>query len=132
MPVSVVQAMIGSGDVFLGAVVTKGADVVNVAHVGRRPSSLQRTALEWLNPTCTVMGCNRAVRLEIDHREDWAEIKITLLSLLDGLCRHHHHLKTYKKWSLVEGKGKREMVPPDDWRHPKYRAGPAPPTSRSA
>ena len=133
VPVTAVHEMIASGDVFLAAVVTKGTDVVNVAHLGRRPSAAQRTALDWMNPTCTAMGCNRSVRLEIDHREDWAEIQITLLSLLDGLCRHHHNLKTYKGWSLVEGTGKRDMVPPYDWRHPKRRrAGPAPPTSQSA
>ncbi|HUR22408.1 MAG TPA: hypothetical protein VMZ73_00905 [Acidimicrobiales bacterium] len=70
--------------------------------------------------------------IQIDHREDWADIKITLLSLLDGLCAHHHHLKTYKDWALVEGKGRRPMVAPDDPRHPKARAGPAPPVGQTA
>ncbi|MGQ0520445.1 MAG: hypothetical protein ACT4PX_04725, partial [Actinomycetota bacterium] len=36
--VSVVRAMIESGDAFLAAVVTKGVDVATVAHLGRRPS----------------------------------------------------------------------------------------------
>ncbi|HUR18532.1 MAG TPA: hypothetical protein VMZ51_06295 [Acidimicrobiales bacterium] len=130
VPVSVVAAMIGSGDTFLAAVVTKGTDVVNVAHLGRRPTAFQRSALDWLNPTCTVWGCNCAVRLQIDHREDWADTRITLLSLLDDLCKHHHSLKTYKQWALVAGTGKRPMVPPDDPRHPKNtRAGPAPPSA---
>jgi hypothetical protein len=37
------------------------------------------------------------------------------------LCGHDHHLKTHCGWSLVTGKGRRLMVPPDDPRHPKYR-----------
>lgn len=39
VPVGVVREMIASGDVFLAAIVTKGKDVVNVAHLGRRPSA---------------------------------------------------------------------------------------------
>lgn len=36
--VSVVRSMIETEDPFLAAVVTRGNDVVNVAHLGRRPS----------------------------------------------------------------------------------------------
>jgi hypothetical protein len=130
VPVSAVKAMVASGDAFLAAVVTKGTDVVNVAHLGRQPTAAQRSALEWRNPTCAVSGCNASVRLEIDHRHDWADHKITLLSLLDRLCRHHHALKTRTGWALVAGTGKRAMVAPGDPRHPRHppraRAGPAP------
>lgn len=80
VPVSVVRAMMESGDPFLAAVVTKGVDVVNVAHLGRRPTAHQRTALDWLAPTCQVQGCDATVRLENDHRVDWAKSRITLLS----------------------------------------------------
>ena len=131
VPVSVVREMIACGDVFLAAIVTKGKDVVNVAHLGRRPSASQRTALDWMNPSCSAWGCNNSVRLEMDHRQDWSDTRITLLSLMDGLCGHHHRLKTYQGWMLVEGSGKRPMVPPDDPRHPKARAGPAPPFAES-
>lgn len=129
--VSAVEAMMGSGNAFLAAVVTKGKDVVNVAHLGRRASAHQRTALEWLHPRCAAEGCNAAVRLETDHRLDWAASKITLLSLLDHLCGHHHDLKTYKGWALVAGSGRRPMVAPGDPLHPRHalhdREGPAPP-----
>lgn len=129
--VSVVEAMMASGDCFLAAVVTKGVDVANVAHLGRRPNAFQRSALEWLNPVCTAEGCNTAVRLEIDHRREWSKMKVTLLALLDGCCEHHHDLKTYKGWAFVDGSGKRPMVPPWDHRHPrKALAGPAPPEAK--
>jgi hypothetical protein len=133
VPVSAVKAMVASGDAFLAAVVTKGTDVVNVAHLGRQATACQRSALDWMHPTCAVAGCNASVRLEIDHRHDWADHKITLLSLLDRLCRHHHALKTRKGWALVAGAGKRAMVAPGDPRHPRRaRAGPAPPVAEGA
>jgi hypothetical protein len=118
VPVSVVRAMIDSGDPFLAAVVTRGTDVVNVAHLGRNMSAAQRTAWEWTHPVCVVEGCNNAVRLEADHRVPWAEAKVTLLGNMDGPCGFHHDLKTYRGWALVEGLGKRPMVSPEDPRHP--------------
>jgi hypothetical protein len=124
VPVSVVRAMIGSGKAFLAGVVTRGVDVVNVAHLGRSPTAHQRSALQWLSPSCTVLGCNASDHLEIDHREDWATSKVTLLSALDPLCDHHHGLKTRASWALVDGVGKRPMVPPGDRRHPRHARAP--------
>jgi hypothetical protein len=109
------------GDPILRAVVTKGRDVVNVAHLGRRPNAHQRTALDWLFPTCAAEGCGtRATWLETDHRLDWSKSHFTVLELLDRLCKFHHRLKTYQGWALVHGRGKRAFVPPDDQRHPRH------------
>jgi hypothetical protein len=128
--VSAIRDLIDSGDPFLTAVATKGVDVVGVAHLGRRPTAHQRTALEWLYPTCAVQGCSAVARLEMDHREDWAATHFTLLSLIDRLCSHHHRLKTRENWALVEGRGKRAFVPPADLRHPRHaRAQAMPPTA---
>lgn len=133
VPVSAVRAMIGSGNAFLAAVVTRGVDVVNVAHLGRSPTAYQRSALQWLSPSCTVLGCNATEHLEIDHREDWATSKVTLLSALDPLCDHHHHdLKTRASWALVHGAGKRPMVPPADRRHPRHAHGARAPDEEGA
>jgi hypothetical protein len=118
--VSVVRDMIESGNAVIAAIATKGKDVVGVAHLSRRPTAHQVSALEWLNPTCAVEGCNALAFLEIDHAEDWSKTKITLLALLDRLCPHHHDLKTHDNWALVPGRGKREFVPPDDPRHPRH------------
>lgn len=122
VPVSVVRAMMASGDPFLAGVVTKGVDVVNVVHLGRKPTVYQGTALDWLAPTCITLGCNNTHRLETDHREDWARTKVTLLRWLERHCEHCHDNKTRHGWALVDGHGKRPMVPPDDPRHPRYRA----------
>ena len=122
-PVSVqaVRDLMESGDPFLKAVVTKGKDVVNVTHLGRRPNAHQKSALDWMFPTCAVEGCGtRATFLQSDHREDWSRTHITVLDLLDRLCKLHHGLKTHQGWALVHGRGKRGFVPPDDPRHPRH------------
>jgi hypothetical protein len=56
----------------------------------------------------------------MDHREDWAATHVTLLSLIDRLCPHHHRLKTRQNWGLVDGRGKRAFVAPTDARHPRH------------
>lgn len=112
------------GSPFLKAVMTKGKDVVGVVHFGRRPNAFQKTALDWLYPTCAVEGCGvRTDWCETDHREPWAKTRFTLVDLLDRLCRAHHKMKTNEGWSLVEGKGKRPFVPLQDPRHPRFGQG---------
>jgi hypothetical protein len=122
--VSAVREMVASGDAFVAAVVTKGTDIASIVHLGRRPIALQRTALEWCSPTCSVLGCNQVAGLQIDHRLDWAETLHTTLRELDPLCMHHHNLKTRENWQLVAGTGKRRIVPPGHPDHPDARAGP--------
>ena len=120
VPVSVVRAMMATGDAFLAGVVTKGVDVHTVFHLGRKATVYQDTALDWQSPGCTTEGCNRTVRLENDHRNDWADTKVTLLRWLERHCNHCHDLKTRHGWALVDGKGKRPLVPPHDPRHPRF------------
>jgi hypothetical protein len=122
--VSAIRDLMETRDPFLAAVVTKGKQVLGVAHLGRRPNAHQQSALEWLYPTCTAEGCNSVGYLENDHREDWAQTHTTVFELLDRLCRHHHYLKTRENWALVEGTGKRAFVPPDDPRHPRNAHSP--------
>jgi hypothetical protein len=118
--VSAIRDLIDTGDPFLAAVVTRGQEVVGVAHLGRRPTRHQQTALEWLYPSCAVEGCSSVAWLENDHRLDWARSHLTVLDLLDRLCTHHHDLKSLDGWALVDGRGKRAFVPPDDPRHPRH------------
>jgi hypothetical protein len=51
-------------------------------------------------------------------------LHITVLELLDRLCRYHHSLKTTKGWALVEGTGKRDFVPPRGPEAPPLCQGP--------
>jgi hypothetical protein len=132
VPVSLVRSMAASGDAFLAAVVTKGVGVATVAHLGRKATAHQFTALQWLDPICDVDGCNNTWRLQVDHRADWADTKVTAVWLLDRKCQHHHDLKTYRGWASVRGTGKRAFVPPGHPDHPgdegPPRPGPDPPT----
>ena len=119
IPVPVAEELLG--DAVLKLVITKGVDVVNVTHLGRAPTVAQKAALWWRSPTCDVLGCPRTQRLEIDHDTGWATTHTTRVDDANCLCDHHHDLKTYFSWAMVEGTGPREMVPPDDPRHPKNK-----------
>jgi hypothetical protein len=118
IPVSTARELLG--DSILKLVITKGVDVLHVTHLGRGPNAAQRVALLWASPGCTVEGCPRT-RVEIDHRIPYRDTRHTRLDECDPLCRHHHAQKTNDGWELVEGSGKRPMVPLGDPRHPKNR-----------
>jgi hypothetical protein len=113
---------------FLIGILTNGHNLRGVYHHGRHPNAHQRSALDFLSPTCTAQGCPATTALQYDHRHDYHKTRITAYDLLDRLCTHHHRLKTRHNWALVEGTGKRPFVPPHDPRHPRTRAGPSPPT----
>jgi hypothetical protein len=123
VPVSVVEELLARGETFWAAVITRGQAICGVAHLGGRPTAFQRSALEWLYPSCAREGCSARV-VQWDHRVDWSKTHITVFDLLDGLCPHDHALKTREGWALVEGMGKRAFVPPDDPRHPKNANAP--------
>lgn len=120
-PIPVATARELLGESILKLVITKGSDVGNVTHLGRGANTAQKIALLWQQPVCTRQGCGRRLRLENDHRDDYARVRCTELGKLDPLCHHDHALKTYKGWALVEGNGVRPMVPPDDPRHPRHK-----------
>ena len=109
------------GDAVVKLVLTRGVDVANVTHLGRGPTVAQKIAVWWKTPQCTTLDCTRVQRIEFDHREEWRKTHHTRVDDGDGLCGHCHDLKTYEGWALVEGDGKRPLVPPDDPRHPKNK-----------
>ena len=122
IPVRIARELLGAA--ILKLVITKGVDVANVTHLGRSPTVAQQVALWWRSPDCTRLGCTRTQRLENDHNPEWSKTHHTRLEETDPLCAHDHDLKTYEGWLLVEGTGKRAMVPPGDPGHPKYRPPP--------
>ena len=127
VPVSVVRELLATQNPVLIGILTNGEQLLGVYRHSRRPNAHQRSALDFLHPTCAVAGCSASNGLQYDHRIDWAKTKITEYERLDRLCVHHHRLKTTKHWALVEGHGERAFVPPDDPRHPTR---PRPPNER--
>jgi hypothetical protein len=124
IPATVARDLLG--DAILKLVITKGVDVANVTHLGRSPTVAQQVALWWRSPMCTREGCTRTQRLQNDHQLGWTNTHRTRVDETDPLCGHDHDLKTYYGWALIAGQGRRPLVPPDDPRHPKYRAQPDP------
>jgi len=120
LPVSVAELRRTLGDSMLHLVLTNGDAVVDVVNLGRKPTVAQMLAKLFADSCCSVEGCDRAVRLEFDHRDDWVRTLTTRLASLDLVCDHHHRLKTFEGWALVAGSGRRAMVPPTDPRHPEY------------
>jgi hypothetical protein len=126
VPVADVFRMI-DGDAFVAAVSSRGTEISQVVHLGRRPTALQRTALEHRNgAVCSIEGCNSSARLEIDHVTEWAATKRTELSELAFVCGHHHDLKTHHRhrFGPLQPNGKRRLIPPDQARAPDKATGP--------
>jgi len=112
-PIPVATARAWAGDAVLKALVTKGVDVVAVAHAGRTVTAAQRAALEERDPTCVVPGCTISRGLEIDHVDGWAVTRTTTLGRLARLCTWHHDLKTYWGYRLDGCAGSWRLVPPE-------------------
>jgi hypothetical protein len=123
VPVSVIEDLIATDNPFIVGILTNSEQLTGVYHHGRHPNAHQRSALDFLYPTCAAKGCPARAGLQYDHRQDWATTKITAFDLLDRLCPHHHAQKTRHNWALVDGRGKRPFVPPEDPRHPRHRGG---------
>lgn len=112
IPVSVARAM--SEDAILKVLVTKGVDVVTVAHAGYTIPAHLRSALEVRDPTCIVPGCDISKNLQIDHRNTFNRTRVTRLEDLARLCRWHHYQKTFLGYMYRGRPGAWEWLPPED------------------
>ena len=124
---SVVDAI--DGGALVAAVLTDGVDIHKVVHLGRNPTALQRTALEWTTAgTCAIRGCTNTSRIEIDHVAPWTDTHRTQLDQLAAVCGHHHDLKTHHghRFGPPGPDGKRQLIPPPE---PGQRPHDHPPTS---
>jgi hypothetical protein len=109
------------GESVLKLVITRGVDVRSVTHLGRGPTAAQRVALLWASPRCTNLACSHSIGIQHDHRAPWADVRETSVANLDRLCPPCHARKTHEGWALVEGTGRRSLVPRGDPRHPAHR-----------
>ena len=124
IPVEIAKTLLG--DAVLKLIITRGVDILNVTSLTRGPTQAMHYARLWESPMCTVEGCTKT-RIEYDHRwgAEYKDTRHTRYDELDGTCHHHHDLHTRLGWALVDGKGSRPMVSPDDPRHPANSPPPA-------
>jgi len=113
-PISVASARALTNDAFLAAVLTEGADIRGVAHLGRTINARLRTALEVRDQTCVVPGCDVREHLQIDHTLGVVDGGPTCLSNLSRLCSWHHYLKTHHRYRLAGEPGAWSWTPPKD------------------
>jgi hypothetical protein len=114
-PISIAEAReLLHDNPFIAAVLTDAQGVRDVTHLGRKASALLRTALEWENQGCSVLGCPNTAHLEIDHAKDWATTHHTRLDELDLFCVPHHRQKTHDGYQLEPGRGKRRFLSPEE------------------
>jgi hypothetical protein len=133
-PIAVTEAWrIIDGGAFVAGIVTDGTDITALQHLGRRPTALQRTVLEWETAgTCAVEGCTNHAAIEIDHVQDWADTHLTHIEHLAALCRTCHATKTYDGYRLGPrlANGKRKLIPPHPPGSPPPSAQPDRPAAR--
>jgi hypothetical protein len=113
VPVSVAREALGN-DAMVKLVITKGVDVINVAHLGRTKIAAVQTALDWLYDECGVVGCHRRVNIEDHHTEPFRETGHTAYRELAPLCSFDHDLVEHKGYQLRKRPdGEWDLVPPD-------------------
>ena len=116
VPVAALRDFLPDAAIYL--IVENGQNVFNVTNLARGTNAHQQVVLEWLGLECARQGCGATRNLQIDHRVEWSKIKVTELANLDPLCTPDHRRKTHQGWALVNGRGRRPMVPPDHPDHP--------------
>ena len=112
IPASVARYM--SQDAILKVLITKGVDVVTVAHAGYTIPAHLRSALDVRDRTCIVPGCDAHRRLEKDHRNTFSRTGVTKLEDLAHLCPWHHYQKTFLGYTYRGGPGEWEWIPPEN------------------
>jgi hypothetical protein len=112
-PVGPAIATMEAAGLLLRILVTRGVEVVAVAHGGRTVPASLRAALEYRDPKCIVPHCPVRRGLQIDHRVPWAEGGPTTLANLARLCRWHHYQKSHLGYTYRGGPGAWEWIPPE-------------------
>ena len=107
-PVAAVRAVLP--EAFVAFVINDATDVQAVAHLGRRCTARQRSAMEARGRRCEVPQCTREYGLEIDHMIGWTLTHVTRLDDLAWLCGYHHHEKTFNGWRLTGPPNQRQWV----------------------
>jgi hypothetical protein len=112
-PIPVTLARQMSEDAILKVLLTKGVDVMAVAHAGYTIPAHLRSAVEMRDQKCIVPRCDNRRDLQTDHRNGYGRTRITKLEDLGRLCRWHHYMKTFLGYTYRGGPGTWEWIPPE-------------------
>ena len=114
-PIPVTLARQLSEDAILKVLLTKGVDVVAVAHGGYTIPAHLRTALDDPRPrSASSPAATSAGTSERDHRNTFGRTRVTKLEDLAHLCRWHHYQKTFLGYTYRGGPGSWEWIPPEN------------------
>jgi hypothetical protein len=112
IPVTMARSMLADARVtILGR---EGTEITTISSPNRSIPAKLRKWLERAYPTCGDAGCGIDQHLQIDHIIAVEDGGPTIKENLWRLCVHHHKLKTFYRWRVVEQNGIRQLVPPDD------------------
>jgi len=114
-PIPVTLARQMAEDSILNVLLTKGVDVMTVAHGGYTIPAHLRTAVAVRDDKCIVPGCGVRRRVQIDHRNAFGRARVTKLDDLALLCPFHHYLKTFCGYTYRGGPGRWEWIPPEHY-----------------
>jgi uncharacterized protein DUF222 len=112
-PIPVDAARRLADDAILKVIVTKGTEIIAVAHAGRTIPAHVRTALECRDPKCIVPHCDVRRGLEIDHHGPWAATRDTSMENMARLCPWHHYQKSHLGYTYRGGPGTWAWIPPE-------------------
>jgi hypothetical protein len=100
VPLSVMERL-AEEHPLVDAVLTKGRDVMRIAHLGRSGDTFLKAALEWRDSQCVVTSCDHCDYLEAHHLVAVEDGGISSLRNEVRLCGHHHDLVTNRGYRLV-------------------------------
>ncbi len=109
-PVTTARALLD--DASVAVLLRDGDDITAVSRPTRTIPAKLRRALEARYPTCGVKSCANDQFLQIDHIVPMEEGGETSIHNVWRICSHHHDLKTYFGWQVVETPDGRDLVPP--------------------
>jgi Domain of unknown function (DUF222) len=113
-PIPVTLARQMSVDAILKILLTKGVDVVAVAHAGRTIPAHLASVLEVRDPKCIVPRCEVRRNLQTDHRNAFGRTQVTKLEDLGRLCKWHHYQKTFLGYTYRGGPGTWQWIAPEN------------------
>ena len=112
IPVTMARSMLD--DARLTVLAREGSEITRISSPKRTiPVSLRRW-VERAYPRCGVAGCGVDQRLQIDHIVGVEDHGPTCKENLWRLCAHHHKLKTFYGWHVVDEPDGPRLVAPDD------------------